>query len=81
MDLLRLNCEWTDDLTVIPDEDDTECINSSLLILEVEVRPVLYIRSLHQDQNPKDIAKIWNEVATAINADRKHTNNRYIVQI
>lgn len=73
MDLIRISCDWSDadNLTVIPDYDDTDCINSSLLILEVEIRPILYVKAIHQEHNIKDILKFWTEVATAINADRK----------
>lgn len=79
MDLLRLKYEWADDLRVVSDEDDSDGINSTLLILEVELRPILYIRSLLEQLTAKEILKIWTEIAIAMNADRKHTTYTYVV--
>lgn len=77
MDMLRLNCEWSDDLIIIPnDEDASDCVKSALLILEVEMRPMLYLKSMYQELSSKDILKVWSEVADVLNADRKIIFNK-----
>lgn len=42
-------------------------INSDLLILEVEDRPILYTVPDCSDLNDKDIRKAWTEVADHLN--------------
>lgn len=70
IDLIRIPCDWADELIPISDDDGPTCTNTSLLILEVEMRPALYDRTMYQELSSKEIAHTWDEVADAINADR-----------
>lgn len=54
----------------VDDEEHQHYINTDLLIIEVEVRPILYTGDC-SDLNDKDIRKAWTEVANNVNVTSK----------
>lgn len=57
-------------------DDDEHYINTDLLIIEVEVRPILYSVPDCSDLNDKDIRKAWTEVASNVNVTSKSNSLR-----
>lgn len=55
----------------INNTNNLEYINIELLIIEVEVRPVLYVKCLYISLSEKEIEQNWNEVASNLNAKSK----------
>lgn len=54
-----------------PVGDEEHYINTDLLIIEVEVRPILYSAPDCSDLNDKDIRKAWQEVANNLGVRSK----------
>lgn len=52
----------------INNTNNLEYINIDLLIIEVEVRPVLYVKCLYKSLSEREISKNWCEVASNLNA-------------
>lgn len=46
-------------------------VNTELLIVEVEVRPVLYDQALHQAYSDTEVLRNWAEIAHVLEANRK----------
>lgn len=82
MDMIKVSTHWSEeDISASGDGESEDGVNTHLLILEVEMRPILYVKSLHQQISGKDLMKTWAEVAASINANRMQFDSHDIPHI